>query len=74
MKIALSILREYPLTALLAGVIPFTDSFDTPLTANAVSSFFTGSWDYTTGFDSFWNMLTQGIMLNPLMNTADNIL
>ena len=74
MKIALSILRENPLTALLAGVIPFTDSFDTPLTANAVSSFFTGSWDYTTGFDSFWNMSTQGIMLNPLMNTADNIL
>lgn len=74
MKIALSILRENPLTALLAGTIPFTDSFDTPLTANAASSFFTGSWDYTTGFDSFWNMLTQGIMLNPLMNTADNIL
>lgn len=74
MKIALSILRENPLTALLAGTIPFTDNFDTPLTANAASSFFTGSWDYTTGFDSFWNMLTQGIMLNPLMNTADNIL
>ena len=74
MKIALSILRENPLTALLAGTIPFTDSFDTPLTANAVSSFFTGSWDYTTGFDSFWNMSTQGILLNPLMNTADNIL